>query len=461
MVNFALAVVVLAAVVFCSLKVESFSRKLVVYLLLGAATAVYLWLAEGDFGVGVLRDVFAVDYPQFIGIPLVTVLIASMRLFAQKLPEKVRVGWFLWLAVPLIGNFATTWAVTPVALSLIPHLRREYPRRWVLITITIFTFSANFLAMGTLLADPPQSYWAIKAASDGNPLGFFFPFAEFWPYLLITWVLYGVMLERFGVKFGSPFANLRFIPAHPAKFLLGLAFAATIGFTLMKASGYQVTAILGAALVLGLILARFAFGKAEWHDSLHWTVETAATFVAFFSVVALAHAGMHHVQLPDEGMITAVILMTLGADNAAAFAAGYQQFLGQPQDVMVWYNLFNAIGYGGLSPLGNGPQITLFLIILVGMKHVETKVVFTEWMRLALVLGPYLLVWTLAAHLRLSAGHDMAWTVQLLIGFGAIAVALLWLGLASLLPYFDPVRHHRRPARAQKAAPVAVPGEAD
>jgi hypothetical protein len=448
MIDFVLAAVVLAVIVGVSLKVGSLVRKLAVFLALGGATAAYLWLAEGEFGLGILHDVFAVDYVQFVGIPLVTVMIASLRLFGQRLPANLRIGWFLWLVIPLVGNVATTWAVTPVTLSLIPHLKREYPERWVLITIAVFTFSANFLAMATLLADPPQSYWAIKAAAAGEPLGFFFPFVHFWPYLLFTWVLYGFVLRHLGARFGTPWATLRFVPAHWGKFLLGLSFAAAIGLALMLATGYGVAAILGVAFLAGLILGRFAFGKQEWHDTKHWTTETAATFVAFFSVVALAHAGMHHVTLPDEGMIAAVILMTLGADNAAAFAAGYQQFLGHPQDAMVWYNLFNAIAYGGLSPLGNGPQITLFLIILVGMRHLSTKTVFGEWMRLALVLGPYLLVWTVGAHAFVSAGEAVSWPRQFAIGVGALTVALIWMRQSSAyLPYLDSVRHHTRPSR--------------
>jgi len=448
MLDFVLAALVLGVIVWASLRVEDFEKKVGLFITLGGVVCVYLVLFGGKHGVDVAWDVYAIDYPQFIGIPLVTVSIASLRLFSQKLPKDIKIGWFLAIILPLVGNLGTTWAVTPVTLSLIPHLRREYPERWVLITITIFVFSANFLAMGTLLADPPQSYWAIRAARDGNPLSFFFPLTQFWVYLIFTWALYFAVLSHLGVRFGSPLKGLRLIPASLPKFLLGLAFAATIGLTLSFASGYWTTVVLGAALVVALLLARFAFGEEERHDTVHWTVETAATFIAFFAVVALAHAGMAEVKVPDGGMVAAVAIMTMGADNAAAFAAGYAQFVGRPIDMMVWYNLFNSIAYGGMTPLGNGPQITLFLVILVGMRHLRPDRVFNEWMRMAAVLVPYLLIWTLGTYHLVANGETPAWTTLSLIGAVALAVALTWMTLGTRhIPYLDMVRHHRRPSR--------------
>lgn len=446
--HFALAALVLGVIVWASLRVEDFAKKVGLFILLGIAACVYLVLLGGEHGGEIVWDVYAVDYPQFIGIPLVTVSIASLRLFSQKLPKDIQIGWFLAIILPIVGNFGTTWAVTPVALSLIPYLKREYPERWVLITITVFVFSANFLAAGTLLADPPQSYWAIRAARDGNPLGFFFPFSEFWVYLLITWVLYVAVLIHLGARFGSPLRGLRLFPASWPKFALGLAFAATIGLTLSFASGYWTTVVLGCALIVALLLAKFAFGEEECHDTLHWTAETAATFIAFFAVVALAHAGMAQIKVPDEGMIAAVAIMTMGADNAAAFAAGYAQFVGRPVDVMVWYNLFNSIAYGGMTPLGNGPQITLFLVILVGMRHLRPDRVFDEWLRMAAVLAPYLLIWTLGAYRLVAAGLTPTPTDLVVVGGIALVVALVWMDVGTrFVPYLDMVRRHGRPSR--------------
>lgn len=448
MLDFALAALVLGVIVWTSLRIENTIRKIVVFLALGVLTVAHLLAFGGEVGAEVVRDVFATDYPQFIGIPLVTVSIASLRLFSRETPRDAEVGWFLALATPLVANLGTTWAVTPVTLSLIPHLRRAHPDRWVLITITVFVFSANFLAMGTLLADPPQSYWAIRAARDGNPLGFLFPLTRFWPFLVVTWLLYVAILARLGVRFGRPIAGLRFTPTSWLRFAIGLAFAATIGLALSLTSGWTTTIVLGSTLLIALALSRFAFGPDERRDTVHWTAETAATFVAFFSVVALAHAGMADVAVPDEGMIAAVALMTMGADNAAAFAAGFARFIGRPEEVMVWYNLFNAIAYGGLTPLGNGPQITLFLVILVGMKHVRAGRVFDEWMRTAAVLAPYLLIWTVGTYRIVSSGRPPD-TIELFeIGIVAFTVAWAWMTFGSTrVPYLDTLRHHRHHPR--------------
>jgi len=147
-------------------------------------------------------------------------------------------------------------------------------------------------------------------------------------------------------------------------------------------------------------------------------------------------------------MVAAVAIMTMGADNAAAFAAGYAQFVGRPLDMMVWYNLFNSIAYGGMTPLGNGPQITLFLVILVGMRHLRPDRVFGEWMRMAAVLAPYLLIWTLGTHHIVANGDTPTWTDLTLIGLVAFTVAWTWMVLGTRhIPYLDMVRHHSRPSR--------------
>ncbi|OGJ54874.1 hypothetical protein A3D11_00765 [Candidatus Peribacteria bacterium RIFCSPHIGHO2_02_FULL_49_16] len=415
-----LAVVVLGVIVSTSLFIEQLWKKVLIFLGVGALTAGGLWAFGGDSAHHVIHHVYVVDYPQFIFIPLATVIIASLGLFIVRAKDGAGLGWFLLVACPIAANFATTWAMVPIGLSLMPVLKRQYPNRWCRILVATCIFSMNMLALGTLAADPPQAMWAVKAAVKGEPLSFFFPLTQFWPFMMVTWMVYYVALRRFGVRFGSPQNLFAILPANWLKAAYGLLIAACLAIALTKLRGYEVTMFLGGVCAIG-VMSSFFFGHAARHDTIHWCIECAAIFIAFFAVVCLAHTGLHDVHISDQGMIIPVIGMTLGADNAAAFAAAYPMYEQMDQVYQTWFNLFNSVVYGGLSPLGNGPQITLFLIILVALKQTTSKEVFVIWFREAAAFGPYLLVWTLGMSTLIVYGFAPIISIQLLIGIvGAI-----------------------------------------
>lgn len=424
--QFLFAIVVLLILVATSIKVANIWLKSFIFVLLGVGTVAYLWIFQGELGHHNVHHTFAVDYPQFIFLPLMTVLVASLKLFELKVDEEnpPKLGWFLWLVLPIVGNFLTTWAVVPIILSLTPYLRKKFPKQWIFIAITASIFSMNFLALATLLADPPQALWAIKSAAAGKPLGFFEPFIHFWPYILITWGLYLAALWRLGVEFG-PFLKSMKLKSIP-RAILGIVLVGIMAYGVLELRGYEVTMLLGTTFFIGMIIARF-MGKHEWHDTWHWSLETATIFIAFFSVVAFAHTGLAMVEVPNEGMIPIVILMTMFADNAAAFAGAYPQFVGQ-DPYMIWYNLFNSVVYGGLSVLGNGPQITLFLVIFVGKGWTKFGEIFKDWAIEAMVFAPYILTWTVGSVLITrtfapAIGLEMDIFVQLFIGLVAFGVS--------------------------------------
>lgn len=418
--HFVFAIAILIVLVITSIKVEKITLKALIFVLLGVFASGYLLIFAGDLGYQNVHHTFLVDYPQFIFLPLMTVLVASLKFFEIEVDESKmpKLGWFLWLILPLIGNFLTTWAVVPIVLSLVPYLRKKFPEQWMYIAITASVFSMNFLALATLLADPPQALWAIKSAAMGQPLGFFEPLYHFWPYILITWGLYLAALWRLGIEFGS-LSGMKLKSMKRA--LMGVLFVGVMAYGVLALRGYEVTYLLGGAFFVGLVIARF-MGKHEWHDSWHWSLETSTIFIAFFAVVAFAHTGLALVQVPKEGMIPIVVLMTMFADNAAAFAGAYPQFVGQ-EPYMVWYNLFNSVVYGGLSVLGNGPQITLFLVIFVGKKWTTFGDVFKKWAVEAMVFAPYLITWSVASVLSIRYGLHMDLFVQVFVGLVAFAVS--------------------------------------
>lgn len=430
MVYLMLASLVLVAIVFTSLKVEDIKKKLAVFLALGGSAAGLLWM-QGENERHVVQEVYLVDYAQFIPIPVATVLIACLGLFALNVRRGTQLGWFLLVACPFIGNFATTWALVPAGLSLAVILQRVYPDRWFRILIAVCAFSMNFLALGTLTADPPQSYWAVKSANEGKPLAFFYTFTIFWPYIALTMCVYYVTLRRFAVGFGSPLNIFGIRPSSIPRFLYGCAIAGCVIIAVTQFQGYGVTMFLGSVCVI-VALSSLLFGHEERHATVHWVAETMAVFVAFFGVVALAHAGLHHLHMPNQGMTGVVVIMTLFADNAAAFAAGYPQFKELPAHYQLWYNLFNAVTYGGISPLGNGPQIALFLIILVNRKMTTSSEVFVVWFKEACVFMPYLLVWTLGTTCLIELGFIPSHAFQLLVGLIAMAVCFQFMDLQRL-----------------------------
>ncbi len=433
MFEFLAAAFVLVVIVATSMYVEALWKKVFVFLSLGILVGAALW-NNGDHGSVILYDVFAVDYVQFVGIPVATVLIACLGLFSLRARDEqgIKLGWFLWLACPFIANVATTWALVPAGLSLAAVLRATYPDRWFRILIAVCAFSMNFLALGTLAADPPQAYWAVKAANHGESLGFFYPLGKFWVYLGLTMAVYYVTLRRFGVEFGHPANLLAVRPAHWGKMLygIGIALCVILAVTLLK--GYEVSVFLGVVCLIVGVSAFLFFGEEERQQTLHWTVETMAIFIAFFSVVALAHAGLHHLRLTNQGMMGVVIGMTLFADNAAAFAAGYPQFSSQGEMHLVWYNLFNSVTYGGISPLGNGPQIALFLIVLVHRKDTNPREVFVTWFKEACVFAPYLLVWSLGLTCLIEFGFPPTAPAQMLVGLVAMTVCFQFMDLQRL-----------------------------
>ncbi|PIR53567.1 hypothetical protein COU76_00440 [Candidatus Peregrinibacteria bacterium CG10_big_fil_rev_8_21_14_0_10_49_10] len=411
------AAVALGVIIVTSLFVSDLRAKIAVFLGTLGLTYCGLHLFGGHIGHEVLHEVFMVDYVQFIPIPVSTVLIAALGLFAVNPSKETKLGWFLWFICPIAGNFGTTWALVPVGLSLMPTLKRLYPDRWLMILITVCAFSMNFMALGTLAADPPQAYWAVKVSESGSPLGFFFPVTQFWLYMSFTMALYACVLKRLGVEFGG-FTDLIDLlrSVHVGKALFGTAIAATVGLSITFLQGYMVTWVLGTTCVVVGICGFVFFGHEEQHRTIHWSLETATIFLAFFSVVALAHRGLHDIQIGNQGMVGAVIALTLGADNAAAFAAAYPQFAALGRMYLVWFNLFPAVTFGGLSPLGNGPQIALFLVILVSMNEVTSKQVFVTWFREACVFAPYLLFWAIGISTVIEWGQTPTVAVQILIG---------------------------------------------
>lgn len=441
MFELSLAVVVLLHIVASSLFVESLFKKIAIFLGLGVAVCGFLW-TQGPEAQHVVHEVYAVDYVQFIFIPVATVLIACLGLFELKVNTtdgmRPKLGWFLWLVCPIIGNFGTTWALVPAGLSLAIVLRDIYPDRWFRIMIGVCAFTMNFLALGTLAADPPQAYWAVKAANEGKSLGFFFPAKQFWPYIVLTMAVYFVTLKRFGVEFGHPRNLFSVRAASLTKVLYGLGIVGCVIIAVTQLTGYQVTAFLGGVCAVVFISAFVLFGHREQHAAFHWCLETVAVFVAFFSVVALAHAGLHHLTIPNQGMTGVVIALTLFADNAAAFAAGYHQFHPQGEVYQVWYNLFNAVTYGGISPLGNGPQIALFLIVLTARGYTTPKEVFVVWFKEACVFAPYLLTWTLGMTCLIELGFVPTVGIQLLAGLIGMAVCFQFMDIQRLFrPHVD------------------------
>ncbi len=420
MISIFIAIIILVLIIFINLKLDSIYTKVGAYLAIGGMSALYL-MTQGEFAREVVR-LTSIDYAQFIVIPLITVFIASLGLFSLKIKAGTRIGWFLFLICPLVGNFGTTWALVPIGLSLVPFLKKEYPQKWLFILITMGIFSMNFMALGTLLADPPQAFWAIKAGLAGKPLGFFFPFTKFWPYLLTTLFVYFVTLRRIGVHFGNLSELLNYRPENSWKFFYGILLAGTLAYALLFLIGFQITYFLGSIFIVGLLTSRF-FGHEAFHNTIHWSLETAAVFVAFFAVVAFVHSGLHSIHFENQAMTAMVIPMTMFADNAAAFAAAYPQFEPLSDSYMTWFDLHPAVAYGGVSPFGNGPQITLFLVILVALKMTKPGQVFKDWFIEASIFMPYLLVWTLSATTLIDHGIEVTVAMQFLIGIIASAVA--------------------------------------
>lgn len=431
MLHLFLALVVLCVIVATSLFIDDLKRKVVIFLGLGGATVGGLLAFGGEHAEHVLHHVFVVDYPQFIFIPVATVLIACLGLFTVKVKEGASVAWFMLIGLPVIGNFATTWAIVPIGLALVPILQERYGDRWFRILIANCIFSMNMLALATLLADPPQALWAVKAALKGEPLGLFFPLAKFWPYLVVTWGVYYVTLRRFGVSFGNVKELLHIKPSNWWLAGYGLGIVVCIGIAVTMLKGYQITAFLGIVCLLAA-LSSILFGKHARHKTVHWVTETMTIFVAFFSVVALAHTGLHYVHVSNQGMVPIVIGLTLGADNAAAFAAAYNHFESLSENHMAWFNCHPSVTYGGISPLGNGPQIALFLIVLVSLKIVTAKEVFVTWFKEAAVFGPYLLVWTLGITSLIEFGFEPTIAVQFFIGLIAATVCFQFMDIQRL-----------------------------
>ena len=414
-----LALAVLVVIVTTTLKVESLGKKVTVFLGLGFSVFIGLWNFGGETGREVLHHVYVVDYAQFIMIPICTVLIASLQLFSIKRASN-GVGYFILGLCPLIGNSGTTWALVPIGLSLIPILQKQYPDRWKRILIRECIMSMNMLALATLAADPPQALLAVKEAARGNPLGFFWPFTIFWPYICITWYVYFVSLKRSGVEFGNPLKELKGIrPECWNRVVYGVILAAGVGLSITFLRGYEITVALGLLSVVAFLSAFAFFGHDERHNTIHWCIETATIFVAFFAVVCLAHTGLHHVHINNQSMIWVVVGLTLAADNAAAFAAAYPQFAPLASEYMQWYALFPSVTFGGLSPLGNGPQIALFLVVMVSKKIMSPKEIFVAWMKEAWVFAPYLITWVLSMSTLIYFEVELLLSLQLLTGMVA------------------------------------------
>lgn len=421
MVYLTIALLILCVIVVTSLKVHSLVGKVGIFLAIFALTFGFLW-SHSPETFEVARHVFIVDYPQFIFIPLVAIAIAGLNLFQLNVPPATKLGWLFLLVFPLAGNFATTWAVVPLAISIYPILKKRNPDRWLLVLLTVSIFSMNTLALMTTAADPPQSLLAVKEGQKGQNLDYFFPLTYFWPYLLGTWLMFAYALTRLGEQYGNPWKELKSIrPASWAKLIYGGFIALAIWFAITQLREYQITIFL--ASVFGVVLiSSFFFGGNEREHTMHWSLETVTIFLAFFSVVAFAHLGLHQVHISPNHLYIAVIGMTLGADNAAAFAAAYPVYESLGMEKQVWYNLFPSVVFGGLSPLGNGPQIITFLVVLPMLKAVTTKEVFRGWLTEAWVFAPYLVFWQLATTTLIEYGFSLKWNLLCLIAIPAVFI---------------------------------------
>lgn len=324
--------------------------------------------------------------------------------------------------------------MVPLLVSIYYVLKKRDEKRWLLILLTVAIFSMNMLALATTAADPPQSLLAVKLGQVGQSLNYFFPLTVFWPFLLITWFLYYVALRRLGVEFGNPWTELKTIrPDSWAKMILGILLAGSVGFAITYLREYQITIFLGSIFAFAVILS-FFFSKEEREHTIHWSVETITIFLGFFSVVAFAHLWLHHADISPDYLLVAVIIMTLGADNAAAFAAAYPVYEPLGMTKQLWYNLFPAVVFGGLSPLGNGPQIVTFLVILVAKGVVTSWEVFKGWFIEAKVFFPYLLVWQVGMALIVYKDETPIPHIQFLIG--SLATAVCW-GAMNMNNLFD------------------------
>src|SRR5687768_12125687 len=125
--HLALALATLACIVWASLCVGELWKKGAIFLGLGVANV--LLLVQAGYA-NEAWEVYGVEFAQFIPIPVCAVLAAGLGLFGVVVRDKsVALGWFLFLACPIIGNFGTTWSLVPVVLSLVPVLRSAYPDR--------------------------------------------------------------------------------------------------------------------------------------------------------------------------------------------------------------------------------------------------------------------------------------------------------------------------------------------
>jgi hypothetical protein len=315
----------------------------------------------------------------------------------------------------------------PILYSLYHVIHRLYPKEWERILVIAAIFGMNLTALATLLADPPQALWAILEAKKGNELSFFAPAESFWFYLLVTWVLYGVALCTAGVRFGSPLNLFAVLPTHLPRCIYGIAVVAAMAFAITRLEGYQITLFLGGVCVVVAATSPL-FGKEAVHHTLHWGLETVAIFLGFFAVVCFAHVGLHDSHLPRAAMVPAVVAMTAFADNAAAFLTAYPVFESLPPAYQTWFNLFPSVVFGGSTPLGNGPQITLFLVILCGKKAMNPARVFTVWFQEVWVFVPYILVWTVGMVSLIEAGEEPTLAAQLpvaLVATMSTAAAML------------------------------------
>jgi len=238
-------------------------------------------------------------------------------------------------------------------------------------------------------------------------------------------VLYYISLKRLGTEFGNIYLELKTIrPKSWLKILYGSVLALCISIAITFLREFQITIFLGSVFLITLISSLF-FSKEARHHTIHWSIETAVIFLAFFSVVSFAHLGLHHTDIPPDQLYWAVIAMTLGADNAAAFAAAYPVYEKLGMTMQLWFNLFPSVVYGGLSPLGNGPQIVTFLVILVAAKVVTSAQVFKGWLIEAWVFAPYLLLWQVGTTMWISyTGLEPPFGLQLLIGMVGIVVCM-------------------------------------
>lgn len=420
--------VALLLTLYGALAIESLLKKILLFAVIGGITAGFIYGTGGASDV--LVHVYVVDYIQFIPIPALTLLIASMGLVIFSVKDDFKPGWFLLIMVPLIGNFMTTWVMVPVSLSLYPVMRKRYPSSWLLKMIVSFIFGGNMLALLTVLADPPQAYWAVQLAKLGLPMGFFYTGSKLWIFVIFTWLLYWTTLKKLGVEFGK--LNLKaLLPPLKSKWkgLGAVVLCGTLAFALLELKGYEVTVFLGTVFIVGFIAAMF-MGHEVRHRTIHWSVETFAIFIAFFSVVAWFHTALKGMTIADETMTLFALILTVMADNAAAFAAAYPQFAGLGnEDLMIWFALLPTVAAGSLTPPGNGPQIIFFLVVLVSICATTAKQVFIEWLKVSWTFTPYLSVWIFGAHTIFALGGEMTWFIQILLGTIAMTTSVAALGM--------------------------------